>query len=155
MVRLYNRSKIVLNIHAEDHLDTETRVFEALGCGAFVLSEPLSEECPFEPGVHLAVASGINELERSLAFLLSHKEDRLRIAEQGHQAAVERHTYTTRAAQIAALMAQYVRARSIEGPSVDRDAVLAFRRREPRVNLTRLARTAHARISSRLERLFR
>jgi hypothetical protein len=41
MNALMNRSKIVLNLHFTDDLNVETRVGEALGAGAFLLSETL------------------------------------------------------------------------------------------------------------------
>ena len=47
MTKYINRSKIVLNIHSEEHLDLETRVFEVLGCGSLLISEKLDSINPF------------------------------------------------------------------------------------------------------------
>ena len=68
MADVFNRAKIVLNLHAENQLDTETRVYEALGCGAFVMTERLSEESPFVSGQHLVEVENIDDLERNLSI---------------------------------------------------------------------------------------
>lgn len=103
LVRLFNRAKIVLNIHAEEYGDTETRVFEALGCGAFLLSEPLSSENPFSED-HLMEFDSFENLCDKIRHFLIRDEERHRIAQQGHLEAMARHTYTHRAAEIASVM---------------------------------------------------
>ena len=103
LVGLINRSKIILNIHSEDQLDTETRVFEVLGCGGFLLSEKLSCENPFTA----QELSQFNSLEECIckinSFLLD-DEQRNTIASNGYKAAIREHTYTMRAKQIADTM---------------------------------------------------
>lgn len=107
MVHLFNRSKIVLNIHASKELDTETRVFEALGCGAFILSEPLSKENPFIPNVHYAESS-IEDFPAVISYYLDNEKDRLKIAESGSKEAWEKHSYQKRAEQIASVMYKFL-----------------------------------------------
>ena len=68
MVEIFNRSKIILNVHAEEFLDTETRMFEALGCGVFVLSEKLSDDNPFIAGEHYIEVNNLAELESMIEF---------------------------------------------------------------------------------------
>jgi glycosyltransferase involved in cell wall biosynthesis len=99
MVRLINRAKIVLNIHAEDAVDTETRVYEVLGCGTFLLSEQLSMENPFDSG-ELVLFKSIAELKELLNYFLTHEDEREAIAEKGHEEALRSHTYKHRAMQI-------------------------------------------------------
>ena len=89
----FNRSKLVLNIHAEEYLDTETRVYEALGSGACLVSEKLSEENPFIPGEHYVEASSLDQLKLRLEYYLTHEKERQKIAETGHREASTRHTY--------------------------------------------------------------
>ena len=96
----FNRSKLVLNIHAEEYLDTETRVYEALGSGACLVSEKLSEENPFIPGEHYVEASSLDQLKLRLEYYLTHEKERQKIAETGHREASTRHTYAARAAEL-------------------------------------------------------
>ncbi|MFH2069036.1 MAG: glycosyltransferase [Candidatus Omnitrophota bacterium] len=99
LVRLANRAKIVLNIHAEDFPDTETRVFETLGCGSFLLSEYLSSENPFSER-ELVQFKDTEDLMKKARYFLDHEEEREAIAARGHAAALQNHTYTHRARQI-------------------------------------------------------
>jgi hypothetical protein len=103
MVNLMNRAKIVLNIHAEEFLDTETRVFEALGCGAFLLTERLSSESPFSDR-DLVQFDSIDDLMDKIRYYLTHDEEREMIAEHGHKSALDGHTYTHRAQEIVEVM---------------------------------------------------
>ncbi|MBP9020240.1 MAG: hypothetical protein KBG01_01785, partial [Syntrophobacterales bacterium] len=49
---LFNESRIVLNLHLSDLLNTETRVAEVLGAGSFLLSETLSDPDLVRAGTH-------------------------------------------------------------------------------------------------------
>ncbi len=103
MVQLVNRAKIVLNIHAENFLDTETRVYEVLGCRRMLISEPLSEENPFREG-ELVEASAETELCDKIQYYLEHSVEREAIADRGYRSALNGHTYGHRAEQIIATM---------------------------------------------------
>jgi hypothetical protein len=107
MVSLMNRAKIVLNIHADQFLDTETRVFEALGCGAFLLTEKLSSESPFTEE-ELVQFRNLDELHKKLGYYLEHDGERVRIARRGHETALREHTYSKRAQFMLRTMEQYV-----------------------------------------------
>jgi glycosyltransferase involved in cell wall biosynthesis len=98
-VRLLNRAKIVLNIHGEDFLDTETRVFEALGSGAFLLSERLSSENPFS-STDLVQFDNVNDAVEKIHYYLRNDDEREEIARAGYAAALAGHTYKHRARQI-------------------------------------------------------
>lgn len=107
MVNLFNRSKIVLNIHAEEFLDTETRIFEALGCGAFIISEKLSSENPFIPGKHYIEVSNLKTMDEKIDYYLNHKPEREKIALEGYKEALKKHTYTMRAEQFINMFQNY------------------------------------------------
>ena len=107
LVRLTNRARIVLNIHAEDFLDTETRVFETLGSGSFLLSERLSSENPFSER-ELVQFENTEDLIKKIRYFLEHDEEREAIAERGHAAALANHTYTHRAQQIIETVSPYL-----------------------------------------------
>ena len=70
MVQLVNRAKIVLNIHSEEYLDTETRLFEVMACRSFLLSERLSEDSPFVNGLHLVEVMDVKEMISSIQIYL-------------------------------------------------------------------------------------
>jgi spore maturation protein CgeB len=95
---LLNRSRIVLNIHASEVLNTETRLCEALGAGAFLLSEEIS--CPdmFEDGQHLVYwrQGQVDELMTKIDYYLNHEKEREKIARSGHAYALEHHTLEKR-----------------------------------------------------------
>jgi spore maturation protein CgeB len=103
-----NRSKIILNIHAEEYLDTETRVFEVLGCGGFLLTEKLSPENPFADD-ELVQYDTIDDCMDKISFYLKEPGLRETIAQKGHQTAIRKHTYTDRAGEIAKIMLPFVR----------------------------------------------
>lgn len=105
---VFNRARIVLNIHAGDYLDTETRVYEVLGSGAFLLSEKLSAESPFGPG-ELVECADYAELCDNIRYYLSHVQEREQIAHQGHRAARGAHTYAHRATELVRTVESYCR----------------------------------------------
>lgn len=99
MTELFNRAKVVLNLHSEDFLDTETRIFEALGCGAFVVTEPLSEESPFISGTHLVEVNSGTEMIKAIDHYLEKNSERNAIAEEGIKF-IQNHSYAHRAKQL-------------------------------------------------------
>lgn len=107
LVKIFNRAKIVLNIHAEEYLDTETRVFETLGCGSFLVTEKLAEESPFVSGVHLVEVADVAEIEEKIDYYLKNSGERQKIADCGHEEAVTRHSYNERARQVISTMEKY------------------------------------------------
>lgn len=117
MSNLFRRAKIVLNIHASGMLDVETRTFEALGCGAFVLTEPLDTFSPFKNGEHLVECS-VDEMADYIKHYLTHEAERVRIAEQGHLEAVQKHTYKARSKEIADVLQRCVDAKQSQGPAL-------------------------------------
>ena len=121
MVTLINRAKIVLNLHAEGYLDTETRVYEVLASKGFLLTEKLASESPFTDKVHLAEAGmgDVDDLRRQIAGYLAQPEERARIAAAGYQAVLANHTYTHQAQQLLAVIAPCVASRPAAGAAVD------------------------------------
>ncbi len=136
MVRLFNRAKIVLNLHSFEFLDTETRVFEALGCGAFLLTERLSQENPFSQN-ELVEFDTVDDLYDKIQYFLTHDKERNRIAECGHATAVRSYTYTQRAEEIIGVMSSYVGISSErKGDTVRRDWRLhVYGMSEPFINV--------------------
>ena len=90
-----NRAKIVINIHASKRPDTETRVFEVMGCGSFLLTEPLAEENPFIHGRHY-IEANIDDFPIQIEKYLHENTLREKIAAQGYIEAVSKHSYLER-----------------------------------------------------------
>ena len=128
MTRLVNRAKIVLNIHAEEHLDTETRVFEVLGAGAFLISERLSEENPFENGEDYIEVDSMEQMQRAINKYLADASARNRIAARGHSTASSRHSYLKRAEFITEIFKSYIDTST--DVAVDERIVSSFGRRK-------------------------
>ena len=114
MSNLFNRSKIVLNIHAEEFLDTETRIYESLGCGAFVISEKLSSENPFIPNMHYIEVNNIDEMKNQINYYLDNPIERENIAQNGYKEAKSKHSYQKRAEQLVNKFNQHVTVSSQE-----------------------------------------
>lgn len=134
---LFQRAKIVLNLHAEDRLDTETRIYEALGCGTLVISETLSPENPFSDRALVQVAA-VDELAPTIKRYLNAPEERERITAQGARELHANHTYEARART---LLADFTRVASDGGNTPMLRPTMAFRARsivEPLVVCARL-----------------
>ena len=129
MVRAINRAKIVLNIHAQNVLTTETRVYEVLGAGGFLLSEQLCRDSRFTDEHLCQIPLGdVESLLRKIKDVLARPEERSRIAQCGHQEALSKHTYAHRADQLIGTFEKYRRG---EGREVlDERAFRRFARAE-------------------------
>lgn len=129
MTTLFNRAKIVLNIHAEDFPDTETRVFEALGCGCFLITERLSKnDNPFITGTHLVEVNNCEQMAERIRFFLGNAEARNSIAECGHSEALSKHTYAKRAESLSNLFSSFILHGS--GPSIDLSRIKSYAKKE-------------------------
>ena len=100
MVKIFNSSKIVLNIHTwfgQWNYGINPRVFEANGCGAFQISD-YKEEIPemYEPEKEIVLYASISELKDKLSYFLQHSEKASEIAEQGFLKTIKHHTYKQR-----------------------------------------------------------
>lgn len=109
--KIYSASKIVLSIHYRDaekrfavH-QVSPRVFEAMACGAFVLTDRQKDVLAlFEDGCHLATFSDKADLGRKIAYYLEHADERERIAAAGRQEVLQHHTYEHRVHRLLARM---------------------------------------------------
>jgi spore maturation protein CgeB len=105
--KIYSASKIVLSIHYQDEhfpvFQSSPRVFEALSCGAFVLTDKQKDVLAlFRDGEHLVSFSDVCELVERVEFFLAHLEQRQVIAQRGKQEVLERHTYRHRLTELLA-----------------------------------------------------
>jgi spore maturation protein CgeB len=100
--KLYNRTKLCLNIHQElEHKAVNPRSFEILGSGGFLLTDmPLKAIEDFEDGRDYVAYTGFDDLLQKSREYLRDEEARRRIEESGHRKALKSHTYAARSAEI-------------------------------------------------------
>lgn len=97
MVKVYNASKIVLNLHSQGVVSTNMRTFEVMGCGAFLLSderETLNQL--FKKGEEFASFRTPGELLELIEDYLKNEKERSAIAQRAQQAVYQKHTYRHR-----------------------------------------------------------
>lgn len=102
-IRAYAASKIVLSVHYRDlhkrfpvH-QASPRVFEAMACGAFVLTDRQKDVLAlFKDGEHLVTFADVQDLRAKVGYYLQHPDERRRIAEAGMREVQDKHTYIHR-----------------------------------------------------------
>jgi len=115
MCEVYSRAKIVINSSLSN--DLNMRVFEALSCGALLITSRLTangQEELFRDRVHLVEYQTQQEALDLIGYYLLHEDERRAIAEAGHQEVIGRHSYRHRMERV------LERFRSGEWPKVDR-----------------------------------
>ena len=114
MLRVYNQSRIVLNIPALGGLNMRT--FEALASGALLLTKRVGngQDSLFKEGRHLVTYRDHDDLTDKVNYYLRHERERQEMAAAGMREVLERHTYAHRAARVLEVMAQAPRMRSQE-----------------------------------------
>ena len=102
--RIYSASKIVLSIHYSDPGNripvhqASPRIFEAMACGAFVLTDRQKDVLTlFKDGLHLVAFSDTEDLNRKIVYYLEHSTERQKIAAAGRSEVLQNHTYEHRA----------------------------------------------------------
>jgi tetratricopeptide (TPR) repeat protein len=95
---LYGRAKVALNLHFTPLRNLECRVVEALGCGAFLLTEALDPDDVLRDGEHLVAFNEDNLLDL-LDRYLHDPDERERIADAGH-AEVQKYHVNNQAGRI-------------------------------------------------------
>jgi spore maturation protein CgeB len=96
--KAFNAAKIVLNImHYAEIEGVNQRLFEATGCGAFLITgwNPALPEL-FEPEEEVVTFRSRRELKEKVDYYLAHPEERQEIAERGYARAHREHTYEER-----------------------------------------------------------
>jgi len=108
LARIHSQSKIVFNRSLRG--DLNMRVFEALGCGAFLLTDQIGNGMGelFADRVHLATYRTAEEAIEIAQYFLSCQEERETIALQGHRHVHAQHTYRHRSAALLKTCLGYV-----------------------------------------------
>jgi spore maturation protein CgeB len=102
--RLLGSAKIVLNITRTDFFGVETgvnlRIFEALAGGSFLLTDHCDEIADlFKVGEEIETYRSSGELAEKVTYYLKHDDQRRAIAEKGHAAFLQKHTWQARIEQ--------------------------------------------------------
>lgn len=141
MVQLFNRAKIVLNLHGTEFLDTESRIYEALACRSFVITERLSEESPFQNLVHLIETNGSSDMIQKIRYYLANTEAREKIAYSGYLEVLKNHTVLSRAKQIKTIFEDQLLTRMSQTyyPSLNQQALGRLRLLEKGLHLRDLS----------------
>ncbi len=108
--RAYSSASIVLNDHWDDmreHGFVSNRVYDALACGATVLSDDLPELAErFADSV--VTYAGREQLAERIEWLLGSPEERARRGQQGREAVLAGYTFERRTDELLAIVADHV-----------------------------------------------
>ena len=97
--RKYCQSKIVLNESIMD--DVNMRDFEVLACKRLLLREDIpGVRDHFEDGKHLVLFNSAQDALDKAKYYLEHDEERNKIAEEGYNEFISKHTYMHRTKEI-------------------------------------------------------
>jgi glycosyltransferase involved in cell wall biosynthesis len=104
MMRVYNQSRIVVNIPWPGGLNMRT--FEALASGALLLTKDIrnGQDDLFTDGTHLVTYRETNDLIEKIDYYLKHETERQEIACAGMREVLAHHTYDHRAARMLDVM---------------------------------------------------
>jgi hypothetical protein len=106
---LYNRARIVIHIPIVDALNP--RIFEAMGCGALLLTGRVNNRIDelFTEGLHFAAYDDEDDALTKIDYLLAHDDERARIARIGYTEVHRAHTYAHRFREILATLTRLPR----------------------------------------------
>lgn len=82
---IYNKSKIVINIHNNENKGVNPRSFEIIASGAMQLLDAREDYDIIRPGKDAAIYHDSDELIGQIAYYLSHDAEREKIARLGHE----------------------------------------------------------------------
>lgn len=85
LARIYNESKICLNIHIDEHKGINPRLLEILGCGSFQLSDyrEKTSDLGIVDGENIIFYKSINDCIKKIQYYLDHDRERNYIAKNG------------------------------------------------------------------------
>ena len=79
----------------------KARAFEVPGAGGFLVTEAAEGiERYYTPGEEIVVFEGVEDLVEKVQYFLNHRDERDRIALEGHRRTEREHTYETRFRQL-------------------------------------------------------
>jgi spore maturation protein CgeB len=118
--KAFRAARIVLNtVHHKDTDGVNCRLFEATGCGGFVLTEerPAVQDF-FEPGREVATFDCRADLLEKVRYYLAHPEEREAIAQAGCRRVHRDHTYEIRLRRLLEIVSQRTGVRFLVPPEL-------------------------------------
>ena len=104
--KYYSSCKILLNDHWDDMIDEDfpsNRLFDALSCGTFVISDKIpSANSLFEGSI--VTYNDENDLKEKINYYLTHEDERIKIAKKGQKIVLENHTFDHRIKKILSVL---------------------------------------------------
>lgn len=99
--KIYNATKISLNMLPVQINGVQCRIFEVTACGGFIISEAKKDiELYYDIGKEIITYENIDDLKEKVDYYLCHPNEREVIAELGRKRAITQHTYKHRVKQI-------------------------------------------------------
>ena len=111
--QLINRAKIFLNVQRHPGQYSGYRMLLGMGNGAMVLSEPVHDPFPYEPGLHY-VSSSLESMPETILKYLADDHERSAIAEAGYRFATESLTMKSSMRELISSMEQMLRRREAQ-----------------------------------------
>jgi len=108
--QLINRARIFLNVQRHPGQYSGYRMLLGMGNGAMVVSEPVHDPFPYEPGVHY-ISSSLESMPETILRYLSDDTERLAIAEAGYRFATGSLTMKASMRELVASMEAALRGR--------------------------------------------
>lgn len=101
LAKIYNSSKININITLQGKSSINYRVFEVLAASGFLLTDEREDlKTLFEPSKHLETYKGTDDLIDKINFYLKNLNIAQRIAQLGKLEVIENHTFGARASSL-------------------------------------------------------
>jgi spore maturation protein CgeB len=100
-IKVISSSPINIVIHFQDGetlcCQASPRVYETLACRGFLLVDNQKDmRSLFKDGKHLVIFKNTEDLRKKITYYLKQPEERKKIARQGYEETVHKHTYTHR-----------------------------------------------------------
>lgn len=98
----YSSCKILLNDHWDDMKEKgflSNRLFDALACGAFIISDNMQEVDNIFEG-NIVTYEDSADLDEKITYYLSHEEERINKALKGREIVIKNHTFDNRVEKI-------------------------------------------------------
>lgn len=102
----YSSCKILLNDHWNDMIDEDfpsNRLFDALSCGTFVISDDIPSANTLFEGT-IVTYNDVEDLNKKIDYYLTHEDERIEIAKKGQKIVLENHTFDHRIKKILSVL---------------------------------------------------
>lgn len=108
-IKILSSSKIIMAIHYQDGktpcYQASPKVYETMACKSFLLVDDQKDvKSLFLDGKHLVIFKDIKDLREKIVYYINHPEEREKIAEEGYEEVLQKHTYQCRLEKIISII---------------------------------------------------